>query len=326
MDTLYNSYDPAYKQPFGAVPAGQPVRFALTIPESYGFVEPRLVLTFDGGETQLHRMAFDGTEDGISRFSLMLKPAKVGLYFYHFDLYSDYRKIYMGRMGQGYLTREDGPRWQLTVYEPGFVTPEGIKGGVFYQIFPDRFCEGRKNKPMPFADRVYRENKHGEPYFWPNEEGGQLNLDYFGGDFAGIMQKLPYLADLGVSWIYLNPIFEAHANHRYNTADYLNADPLLGTNEEFSQLCRAARRYGIRIILDGVFSHTGSDSVYFNREGRYGPGGAYHDRQSPYRPWYDFCEKYNSGYRCWWGFDTLPEVDENEPSYRKFIQTQQEKQ
>ena len=148
--------------------------------------------------------------------------------------------------------------------------------------------------------------------------GGYPASDY-GGDFAGIQQKLPYLCDLGVSCIYLNPIFEAHANHRYNTANYLKADPLLGTNEEFAALCAAAAKEGIRIILDGVFSHTGSDSVYFNREGRYGPGGAYRDRNSPYRSWYDFDSGYPSGYRCWWGFETLPEVQEDSPSYIDFV-------
>ena len=189
-----------------------------------------------------------------------------------------------------------------------------------YQIFPDRFNEGVPNKEMPFADRIYREDKTGEPYFWPTEqEEGYLNRDYFGGDFLGIEQKLPYLKNLGISCIYLNPIFEAHANHRYNTANYLKADPLLGTNEDFARLCSAAKKEGIRIILDGVFSHTGSDSLYFNREGRYGPGGAYRDRHSPYRSWYDFDSGYACGYRSWWGFDTLPEVQEESPSYVEFV-------
>lgn len=255
----------------------------------------------------------------MNHFALTLRPAKTGIYFYYFDLYSDFRKLFRGELGEAVLGWTTGPAWQLTVYERDFETPDEIKGGVMYQIFPDRFCEGVKNKPMPFADRVYREHKQGEPYFWPNENGGQLNMDYFGGDFAGIQQKLPYLAELGVTWLYLNPIFEAHANHRYNTADYLKADPLLGTNEDFAALCAEAKNYGIRIILDGVFSHTGDDSVYFNKEGRYGWGGAYHDPASPYRKWYDFGRQYSCGYRSWWGFDTLPEVNESEPSYRNFI-------
>ncbi|MFR9067920.1 MAG: alpha-amylase family glycosyl hydrolase [Faecalibacterium prausnitzii] len=134
---------------------------------------------------------------------------------------------------------------------------------------------------MPFPDRLYQADKHAEPFWQPNETGGHLNEDYFGGDLEGIRIKLPYLREMGVDYLYLNPIFEAHSNHRYNTADYLNVDPLLGTNEEFEVLCREAAKYGIGIVLDGVFSHTGSDSRYFNREGRYGEGGAYRDPNSP---------------------------------------------
>lgn len=319
MDHLFNSLDSAYKTPRGAVRAGEPLRLALTIPEHYGFVEPRLVLTKDGGDPVEYRMDFKGCVEGVNHFRLSLTLDEAGLYFYYFDLYSDFRKLYRGELGEAVLSWTAGACWQLTVYETDFATPKALRGGVMYQIFPDRFFEGRPHPVMPFADRVYRANKQGEPYFWPNEQGGQLNLDYFGGDFEGIRKKLGYLQQLGVTWIYLNPIFEAHANHRYNTADYLNADPLLGTNEEFTLLCREAKEKGIRIILDGVFSHTGSDSLYFNREGRYGQGGAYHDPNSPYRSWYDFDQKYPCGYRSWWGFDTLPEVREDDPAYQQFI-------
>ena len=132
-------------------------------------------------------------------------------------------------------------------------------------------------------------------------------------------QKLPYLRHLGVTCIYFNPIFEAHSNHRYNTANYMKIDPVLGDEEDFVRLCSQAKSMGISIILDGVFSHTGSDSLYFNREGRYGVGGAYHDPYSPYRTWYDFSPNYRCGYRSWWGFETLPEVNENDVNYRDFI-------
>ena len=202
-----------------------------------------------------------------------------------------------------------GRKWQITVYEADFRTPETFKGKVFYQIFPDRCERVWENKPMPFPDRLYQADKHAEP-FWPPTTGGHLNEDYFGGDLKGIQLKLPYLHEMGVDYLYLNPIFEAHSNHRYNTADYLNVDPLLGTNEDFETLCKEAAKYGIGIVLDGVFSHTGSDSRYFNREGRYGEGGAYRDPNSPYRSWYDFDPKYKGGYRSWWGFETLPEVNE----------------
>ena len=318
--TFFNSRCAEYKTPFGAVPAGQTVTWRLTVPERLGYVDPHLVLTKDREDPVHYRMNFDGQTPGVNHFVFQLAPTTSGLYFYHFDLYTDFRKIYRTANGEGELTWVNGLDWQLTVYEPDFKTPDWIKDGTMYQIFPDRFYEGVPNKPLPFADRIYRPDKTGEPYFWPNEQSdGYLNMDYYGGDFAGIQQKLPYLEELGVTCIYLNPIFEAHANHRYNTANYLKADPLLGTNEDFAALCAEAKKHGIRIILDGVFSHTGSDSLYFNREGRYGPGGAYRDRNSPYRSWYDFDSGYVGGYRSWWGFETLPEVNEETPSFVEFI-------
>jgi glycosidase len=321
MDCLFNSFDPAYKTPFGALFAGQSVHLALTLPENLGYVDPHLVLQKDGDyEQPVHyRMNFDGQTPFVNHFSVDVPIESAGVYFYYFDLYTDFRRICRGKDNCGTLTWTDGEPWQLTVCEADFRTPDCVKGGVFYQIFPDRFCEGVENKPMPFPDRIYRADKLAEPFWRPNETGGHINQDYFGGDLRGIRSKLPYLHSLGVTFLYLNPIFEAHSNHRYNTADYLNVDPLLGTNEEFEQLCREAGRYGIGIILDGVFSHTGSDSLYFNREGRYGRGGAWRDEASPYRSWYDFSDRYACGYRSWWGFPTLPEVNEEDPSYVEFI-------
>ena len=275
MPCLFNSYDPYFKQPFGAVRAGQSVRLTLCIPEELGYVDPHLVLQKEGPyDVPVHyRMKFDGQTPKQNHFSVDVTLNDVGLYFYYFDLYTDFRRIVRGPDNCGVVSWQEGESWQITVYEPDFRTPECIKGKVFYQIFPDRFCEGIENKPMPFPDRLYQADKHAEPFWQPNETGGHLNEDYFGGDLEGIRIKLPYLREMGVDYLYLNPIFEAHSNHRYNTADYLNVDPLLGTNEEFEVLCREAKKYGIDIVLDGVFSHTGSDSRYFNREGRYGEGG-----------------------------------------------------
>ena len=318
--TFFNSRLPRYKTPFGAIAAGTPVTLRLDVPGSFGYVDPHLVLTKDREDPVHYRMEYTGQSDGVNHFAVTVTPTTSGLYFYYFDLYTDFRKICRGPGAEGRLTWVLEDSWQLTVYEPDFQTPDWIKSGTMYQIFPDRFYEGDPDKTMPFADRIYRADKEGEPYFWPTEQPeGYLNMDYFGGDFLGIQKKLPYLKGLGVTCIYLNPIFEAHANHRYNTADYLKADPLLGTNEDFAALCKEASQQGIRIILDGVFSHTGSDSRYFNREGRYGPGGAYRDRHSPYRSWYDFDSGYACGYRSWWGFETLPEVEEESPSYIDFV-------
>lgn len=321
MFTYHDNFSEIFRRPFGALPAGDSIHLRLDVPESCGYVDPHVVLKKDGPEEQPvhYRMRFEGQTPQVNHFSVDITVESAGIYFYYFDLYTDFRRVYRGPSGLGEVAWTDGLAWQLTVYERDFETPDCVKGGTFYQIFPDRFYEGIKNKPMHWADRLYRPDKDGEPYHGLIEVGGHINMDYYGGDFAGIQEKLPYLQQLGITYIYLNPIFEAHANHRYNTADYLNADPLLGTNEDFTRLCSAARRHGIRIILDGVFSHTGSDSIYFNREGRYGPGGAYHDYNSPYRSWYDFDPRYKCGYRSWWGFETLPEVNEENPDYVNFI-------
>ena len=233
MSCLFNSYDPYFKQPFGAVRAGQSVRLSLCIPEELGYVDPHLVLQKEGrfDVPVYYRMNFNGQTPKQNHFSVEVTLNDPGLYFYYFDLYTDFRRIVRGPDNCGMVSWQDGEKWQITVYDAAFETPESIKGKVFYQIFPDRFCEGVENKPMPFPDRIYQADKHAEPFWQPNEVGGHLNEDYFGGDLKGIQLKLPYLHEMGVDFLYLNPIFEAHSNHRYNTADYLNVDPLLGTNE-----------------------------------------------------------------------------------------------
>ncbi len=319
--TIYNSQDTAYKTPFGALRAGEHVSFTITVPVEFGCKTPYLIIRHGEQPPAMIPMRKRGSgRDGVDVFSFSFPLTEVGLYFYYFDLYTDYRKLYAGKLGEAYVSTGDGPCWQLTVYDRDFETPRHLRGGVLYQIFPDRFYESKPHETLFFPDRVYRDEKWHRPYFWPNEQHeGYLNLDYFGGDLNGIREKLPYLVEMGVTCVYLNPIFEAHANHRYNTADYRKVDPVLGTNEDFAALCKAAKEVGIDIILDGVFSHTGSDSVYFNKKGRYPSVGAWQSPDSPYRSWYDFSPHFQSGYRCWWGFETLPEVNESDRSYRDFI-------
>lgn len=200
-----------------------------------------------------------------------------------------------------------------------FKCPDWLTEGVMYQIFPDRFARSKEyTPPLQKKDYFLREDWGGTPIHFPDENGIVRNNDFFGGNLQGIQEKLPYLKDLGVTVIYLNPIFEAYSNHRYDTADFKKIDPLLGTEEDFKQLCRIAKALGIRIILDGVFNHTGSDSIYFNKYGRYPGLGAYQSRESPYFKWYRFID-YPEQYESWWGVDTLPSVNEEELSYLNFI-------
>ena len=247
-------------------------------------------------------------------WSISLRINEIGLYYYSFYIEKE-GNISCGAMELGVLS-EQSQGFLLTVYSKDYKTPEWFKGGVMYQIFPDRF---HKSGSMPdIKDRVNREDWGGLPSYRPNEYGKILNNDFFGGNFKGIQEKLPYLRDLGVTVIYLNPIFEAASNHRYDTSDYMKIDPMLGTEQDFSEFVEEAKKQGIRVILDGVFNHTGDNSVYFNKYGKYPSVGAYQSTKSPYYSWYTF-EKYPDRYTSWWGIDILPEVNEHSKDYQNFI-------
>lgn len=319
----FHSRDPFYKSKFGAVKTDERFRLRLLLPRSFCVTGAHFMLRKDGETAVDHAMYWAGMHGGdVEIWDLELSVSEKGLYFYHFEYDSSWGRGAVCHSGNGVGAVANGFEqqgdWQLTVYDQAFRTPDWLKGGVIYQIFPDRFYNsGAPKKNVP-ADRILRTDTENQPYWRPDSAGKVRNNDYFGGDLRGIAEKLPYLASLGVTCIYLNPIFEAHSNHRYNTADYLKIDPLLGTEKDFQALCKAAEQHGIRILLDGVFSHTGDDSLYFNRMKRYPTLGAYNSKDSPYYPWYSFSE-YPNGYKSWWGFETLPEVNEESPEYLEFI-------
>ena len=316
---MFNSRSRKYRDPAGAVAAGTPVHFRITLPRDLSCSAARLVVEQEGAGTSVLDMFWCGM-NGSQRewWECHFTPESPGLYFYYFEARTcrGAQRLSRGRAGSAVFGGTN--RWQLTVYQKDFETPSWLEGGVMYQIFPDRFKNsGVPKKDIP-AGRTLHETWGEQPVWRPNERGIVTNSDYFGGDLRGIEEKLPYLKDLGVTCLYLNPIFESHSNHRYDTADYSKVDPLLGTEEDLRSLCAAAKQLGIRVILDGVFSHTGSDSVYFNREGRYPTDGAYNSQQSPYYSWYTF-RKWPNAYDCWWNFDTLPNVNETNDSYNNYI-------
>ena len=320
MSCLFNSYDPYFKQPFGAVRAGQTVHLTLCIPEELGYVDPHLVLQKEGKyDVPVHyRMKFDGQTPHQNHFSVDVVLGDPGLYFYYFDLYTDFRRIVRGADNCGVVSWQEGESWQLTVYDGAYKTPDWLAGGILYQIFPDRFAFSGKAKENVPADRTLHENWLDQPDWKPNAQGVVTNSDFFGGDLKGIEEKLDYLASLGVTCIYLNPIFESHSNHRYDTANYEKIDPLLGDEADFRTLCAEAKKRGIYVMLDGVFNHTGRKSVYFNADGFYPEPGAAQSKDSPYFPWYSF-HPWPTEYDAWWGVHTLPAVNEDAPDYRRFI-------
>ena len=319
MKPIYDTWDLSYKSIFGAVRQYETCRFSIRLAKDVRpDFPPVLVLFRTGFKERFIPMNVTSAEDGCFVYSCEYNARYSGVHYYYFSYTCGGIRRYIKRVNCHEGAEQEGDLFQLTVYAKEYETPDFLKGGVMYQIFPDRFYNSGKPKENIPEGRVLRDDWGGTPWYRPDHNGHVWNNDYFGGDLAGIQEKLPYLHELGVTCIYLNPIFEAHENHRYNTADYTKIDPLLGTNEDFSELCKAAKKLGISIILDGVFSHTGADSVYFNKYGRYPEAGAYQSQNSKYYDWYSFID-YPNVYEAWWGIDTLPNVNENDEDYTKFI-------
>ena len=307
MSIYFNSRDPACKSPFGAAPCGTEVSFSVFAgPEEVTGGQLLLLEEFSGQERAIPMTWADGALRCVYR-----TPEEPELVWYAFSLTRP--------DGQVLRLDKNSGRWQLTVYDGQSRTPRWFGQGVSYQIFPDRFCRSRMPRPERMVGRrTVHENWADTPDYLPDAQGEIRNCDFFGGDLAGITAKLDYLQSLSVTTLYLNPIFEAASNHRYNTADYLAIDPMLGTEEDFRMLCREAHRRGMRVLLDGVFNHTGSVSRYFNADGSYPEVGAAQSRESPYYNWYHFT-RWPEEYDAWWGIKALPAVEENQDSYREFI-------
>lgn len=316
---IFDCFDTSYKHPFGAIRRGQPSMFNIRLPKCFQVSGLTLVMFRPGYKERFIELDLQDESGDDNIFSGVFTPNNVGVHHYYFTGVIDGRRRYIKRTGANIGVFEGEELFQLTVFDENLYTPNFIRGGIMYQIFPDRFAKSGEHHENVPADRVLREDWYGVPYYRPDEKGIVRNNDFFGGDLKGIIQKLPYIKSLGVTVIYLNPIFESQENHRYSTANYEKIDSLLGTEEDLVELCKTAGEMGIDIILDGVFSHTGADSIYFNKFGRYGEHtGAYRDRNSPYFPWYSFTA-YPDRYESWWGISTLPNVDENNPAYTNYI-------
>lgn len=320
MTLYHDSRDPIYRQPPGAVCCRGAMKLCV---RGQGVKKLWLRLWWNNAEALLPMQPADG-----DLYECRLStPCAAGLLWYYFVAEdADGGTRYLGNApdglgGVGAMCDHEPGSYQVTVYDPAYETPDWLRNGIMLQIMVDRyFCWGEKDvRRLPPAS-YYHIHWDDTPALCINDDqyGDSVNNDYFGGNLRGVMEKLDYIQSLGVTVIYFNPIFKARSNHKYNTGDYRAVDPSFGAEADLVALCAAARQRGIRVILDGVFSHTGSDSVYFNRDGSYGPGGAYNDPESPYAAWYRF-HHWPDDYDSWWGFKSLPNVDENHPSYREFI-------
>ncbi len=229
--------------------------------------------------------------------------------------------------------------FNLSVHKlPVFEIPEWVKHGIIYQIFPDRFHNGNPDIDPDFSEWYYQDSRTLPPngeVLEPQQEYYHLVQDwrdisgltqspylpsgkpdwwsFYGGDIAGVLQKLDYLQDLGVTIIYFNPLWKAKSNHKYDSADYMSIDPHFGTKEDMCGLVSAAHQKGIRVIIDVAFNHTGETFWAFRDTIEKGPF-------SDYWNWYDW-HKYpvpnplppdfqpKEYYQCWWGIKDMPDLN-----------------
>lgn len=324
----HNSQMLFYRSPFGATPCREKVRIRLSAKNAGLPHSVKVILQKEGEEESMaFNMSYIMTvlEASIYETELVM-PEKEGLLWYYFEVKNDEGTFYYGNNtqnlgGLGKMYEEVPiPRYQITVYSEDFQTPEWFSKSIAYQIFPDRFYNGNEDGSF-LGNRtdIIKRNWSEKPFYKREQFGGEyLANDFFGGNLEGVIKKLPYLKELGISTIYLNPIFKAFSNHKYDTGDYENIDEMFGTEDTFKKLCKKAKENGIRIILDGVFNHTGSNSKYFNKNGGYDSVGAYNSKDSEYYDWFCFSE-YPEKYDSWWGMKTLPNINEKSESYREYI-------
>ena len=321
MRILFDSKKEEHKFPFGCVTPGQECKLNIHIPVSVGTKKVECILQeADGTFYKAKELPYLDRKGAYERYEGSFTLDKPGLYFYWFRIFKLNSSFRLFKAGDD-TNMEAGELWQLSCIPEDFTTPDWAKGAVIYQVFPDRFC---KKGDCDLTGKLQPYKVHqswNEEVDWePTEDGLVLNNDFYGGNFQGITDKLPYIASLGTTILYLNPISKSFSSHRYDTGDYKTPDPMLGTEEDFKTLCETAHELGIRVILDGVFSHTGSDSLYFDRQRHFGGKGAYCDPTSPYRSWYTF-QHWPNAYNSWWGFDTLPTINKMDPAFIDYIIT-----
>ena len=304
----HNSRDSFYRSPGGAVPGGTAVRLRLkTAPNDLTSAQVRLWNSNSNTELLVPMAAVaPDTWEAVIR-----TPQGGAPLWYRFIAADGATSAYYNDdqagdggvgEGKGYQTDTD---YALIAYDPAFKTPDWVGDGVVYQIFPDRFNNGDASNDKPAGSFIYGGQTVSRKWGEMPTGGG----DFFGGDLKGVTDKLDYLQGLGVTAIWFNPIFTSPSNHRYDTTDYLQIDPSLGTLADFQTLVAQAKQKGIRIILDGVFNHASSDSVYFDKFGRYPETGAYESQQSPYYDWFTF-RTWPTKYSSWSNIDTLPVFSE----------------
>ena len=309
---------------FGAFSSDKVVDFSLLIPRRCGATGVYLHLFGEGIENHKYmKFYFNWTrvegENDIYTCKIDMSKVGIGLYYYKYEVVSDI-VFYLGegkKMNQLAQIENNDGLIQLTVFNEKSSSAKWMQGGIMYHIFVDRFNKSGKCKPKKSAI-MNNDWYSGIPQFADVPGGYVENNMFFGGDLYGIIEKLDYIESLGVTCLYLSPIFDAYSNHKYDTGDYMSVDSMFGSEKALEELIKEAKKRDMHIIFDGVFNHTGSDSIYFNKEGNYNSLGAYQSKESPYYEWYNF-RNYPDDYECWWDVKILPRVNSNNQSYKNYI-------
>ena len=326
MPTIRKSVNGADASLLGAFALGEIIKFTAKVPRKLGASAVVLRLCEDGGADQDMPLQFISTNLGIDTYEGEIDTAALcqqkdsGLFFYEFLFLRGIDTLFTSTQNHVDFTLvpHSAERFALTVYNKDFTVPEWFAGKVMYHVFVDRFFRG-DGQIQSREDVIINEDwENGIPQY-PKKNGDPLaNNMFFGGNLWGIAKKMEYFRSLGVGILYLSPIFRSYSNHKYDTGDYLEIDGMFGGEDAFRHLLQKAKENGIRIMLDGVFNHTGDNSRYFDRYGSYGGHGAYSDPNSEYRDWFCF-RSYPEEYESWWGIKILPKLNPHSNACRKFL-------
>ncbi len=310
----------------GAFAHGTVVTLLARVPRRLGVSTVVLRISPDGKESVDMPFVFLSRRGSEDLYSLDLDTASLcgdgesGLFFYELLFLRGYETLFSDSINNVDfdLSPRSAQKFRLLVYQKDYTVPAWFSGGVMYHVFLDRFCKGEGKTSLRSGARLDEDWENGIPQY-AKVQGDALSNDvFFGGNLWGVIEKLDHLRTLGVTVLYLSPIFEATSNHRYDTGDYERVDALLGGDEAFAALIREAHARGMRVILDGVFNHTGDDSKYFNRRARYDSMGAYQSEDSPYATWYRFKSRPDE-YESWWGIEILPRLNHENPTCRHYF-------
>lgn len=310
----------------GAFPLGTELTFTVTCERRLGIRAVVLRWGRDGEETVDFPLSFIDTKQSTDEYRLTLSldemfvGGKDGLFYYEFLFLRGFVTWFSQTDNNVDLALGEASdrRYRLLVHKEDYKAPSWFAGGVMYHAFVDRFYKGDGNVGSR-EDAEMNPDWYGGIKQYAAYPGAPVkNNEFFGGNLWGIAEKLEYLASLGVTTIYLSPIFKAYSNHKYDTGDYLRVDEMFGGDEALDHLIAEANKHGMRLVLDGVFNHTGNDSLYFNRYGKYDSVGAYQSENSSYHNWFCF-KSFPDSYESWWGIEILPKLNPASEACREFL-------